>query len=72
MTEEVSAEDRACDIGDVKVLSEETVSKVKCDRPLAPRAYGGTVGRDERLGIVTRFAVMEGGRENRDVGSCIH
>ena len=60
MTEEVRTKNRASDVCKVELLGEQTFpSKSNWDCPHAPRAYGGAIGGDEWLGIVTGSPVVK-------------
>ena len=60
VTEEVCAKNRACDFCEVELLGEQAFpSKSNWDRPHAPRAYGGAIGGDKWLGIVTGAPVVK-------------
>ena len=58
--EEVRTKNRASDVCKVELLGEQTFpSKSNWDRPHAPRAYGGAIGGDKWLGIVTGAPVVK-------------
>ena len=69
LEEEVCPKNGLSDIGDVELLREQLLAKLKWDCTRAPRLNGGTISGNKRGSLWTGISVNAGSGENGHVST---